>query len=70
MEDIDYSLISKDLMEESFPEDGPEQVLFMAKCKKFNRHGMSQDRVFVLSTTKVSLFSPKKMNTCCNLASL
>jgi len=44
--------------------------MFLAKCKKYNRFGISQDRIFVLSTTKVSLFSSRKCHTELRIADL
>lgn len=40
MEDIDYSLISKKVMAQAFPDGGSETALFLGKCKKYNRYGM------------------------------
>lgn len=63
MEDVDYTLVSKELLESAFGPDSKEIVLFMRKTKKYNRYGISQDRVFVLSTSRIYLFSSKKVNT-------
>lgn len=42
----------------------------MSKCKKYNRYGISQERVFALGTSKIFLFGNKKIHTKCGLTDL
>ena len=60
MEDINYSLLPPELIKKHFPKNGEgkeESVVFMGKAKKYNRWGVSQDRILVLSTVCIYLFS-------------
>ena len=73
MDDIDYSLLNPDLVKKYFPENNvghAESIMFIQKCKKFNRYGISQDRIFVLSTTSVYLFSSRKLHTALKIVGL
>jgi len=42
----------------------------MQKSKKFNRYGISQDRIFVLSNLSIYLFSNRKLHTKYNVTDL
>ena len=66
MEDIDYSLLPSNLIAQIFPKNNvgkEESVVFMQKCKKYNRYGISQERIFVLSTNAAYLFSKNRVHT-------
>ena len=67
MEDVNYSLIPDHLLKQHFPhlEDGGkgEAIFLIQRGKKFNRFGIPQDRVVVLSSSAVYLFSNKKVHT-------
>lgn len=58
--------IPEALLKQVFPTinqpDG-EKVLFSSKAKKYNRYGISQERIVLLSTFAVYLFSAKKVHT-------
>lgn len=72
MEDIDYNLVPSALLKQVFPdfeEDG-DSIVFMQKCKKYNRYGLAQERVLVLSSDSIYLFSNKKVNTICDVRCL
>ena len=43
MEDVDYSLVTPDLIQELFPKNNEgknESVMYIGKCSKFSRYGM------------------------------
>lgn len=59
MDDIDYKLVPAKLLREVFSDfdNGCDSIVFMQKAKKYNRYGLSQDRVLVLSSDSIYLFS-------------
>ena len=73
MDDIDYSLLNADLVKKYFPQNNQghaESIMFIQKCKKFNRYGISQERIFVLSTLGVYLFSSRRLHSMMKLGDL
>ena len=66
MDEIDYSLLPESLIKQTFPnnnvKDG-ETVLAMHKCKKYNRYGVGQDRIFILSNQAFYLCSQTRVHT-------
>lgn len=65
MEDINYELVPQELIKELFPnndEKGSESVHFIKKCVKFNRYGMKQGRILVLSTHGLYLVNGKRLS--------
>jgi len=45
-----------------FPEDGEEDAMFVARCKKFSRHNIRQERTLILSTHRVYLLSGSEIH--------
>ena len=61
--DVDYSLVSDDLIKELFPKNNEgknESVMYIGKCSKFSRYNMKQDRILILSTQGVYLITGGK----------
>ena len=63
-EDINYSLITDELLSALFPEndvDKSESVMSIVNCIKFNNMGLKYDHVLILSTHAFYLISKMKL---------
>jgi hypothetical protein len=63
-EDIDYSLISEQLLNELFPENDIgkcESVMSIVNCIKFNNIGLKYDHILIISTHALYLISKMKL---------
>lgn len=73
MEDVDYSLVADSLIKQLFPKNNEgknESVIFISKAKKFNRYGIAQDRICILSSMGIYLVTNAKCHTRCLLSDL
>ena len=65
MEDINYDLVTAELIKEIFPSNNVangESVHYIKKCTKFNRYGMRQSRILILSTHGLYLINGPKLS--------
>jgi hypothetical protein len=52
---MDSDLISDEIMNKMFPDDGEEAAMQIVKVKKVNRHNFKNDRICILSTANIYL---------------
>ena len=63
MEDVDYSLVPAEVIQELFPKNNEgknESVMYIGKCSKFSRYNMKQERILIVSTQGVYLLTGGK----------
>ena len=65
MDDLNYSLVNTAIITQIFPKNnkGGETVIYIDKCKKFSRHNLGQERIFLMSTAAIYLVTKAKVHS-------